>query len=69
MVFLKDNIIIFTYLSVESCYAEMEPAPVAGADRSEEPISNQFDRASLENYIIKNQDAIKVYVLEILLKS
>ena len=61
--------IIFADLSVDSRWPEMEPAPVAGADRSEEPISNQFDRASLENYIIKNQDAIKVYVLEILLKS
>ena len=69
MVFLKDNIIIFTYLSVESCYAEMEPAPATDSGKTEEPTSNQFNRASLENYIIKNQDAIKVYVLEILLKS
>ena len=69
MVFLKDNIIIFADLSVDSRWPEMEPAPATDGGRTEEPTSNQFNRASLENYIIKNQDAIKVYVLEILLKS
>lgn len=69
MVYLKDNIIIFTELSDESFYPEVESTTVPDDGSPTEPTLKPFDRASLENYIIKNQDAIKVYVLEILLKS
>lgn len=67
MVFLKDNVIIFANLSVESCYVNIE-STTAADERTDEPTSQEFDRASLENYIIKNQDAIKEFVLEELLK-
>ena len=68
MVYLKDNIIIFAELSVESCYVEMESTTAPGETEKREPPDVKYDRARLEKYIIDNSDMIKEIVLEHLLK-
>ena len=68
MVYLKDNIIIFTELSIESCYVEMESTTAPGETEKREPPDVKYDRARLEKYIIDNSDMIKEIVLEHLLK-
>ena len=69
MVYLKDNIIIFTELSDESFYPEVESTTVPDDESPTEPTLKPFDRASLEKYIVENSDVIKIYVLEHLLKN
>ena len=69
MVYLKDNIIIFTELSDESFYPEVESTTVPDDGSPTEPTLKPFDRASLEKYIVENSDVIKIYVLEHLLKN
>ena len=69
MVYLKDNIIFFAELSVDSCSVEMDSTTVAGDTENQEPLPAIFDRARLENYIINNSDKIKEFVLENLLKN